>query len=264
MKSNSALRMIPVLMMSAVMITSFSASAQYCSPVFAYGCYSWNNQTITLNTLNWNLGSTSCSVWDYTTDTVLLFSGVSYPMTVTNGNWCGCGVWIDVNNDQVFDSSENQFNKYIANATNTYSFNISIPATVPPGYYRMRVIAGWGTDCYNVSSNGYGPCGSYQYGNFDDFTVGLDVYTARSENKGGISGSIRVVPHPAQDAVTVYVPFRNDMPAVMQLLDAAGHLVMEWPVTGEQETIGTGQLAGGIWLIRYVGRNGTQTVKFIK
>jgi hypothetical protein len=95
-------------------------------------------------------------------------------MTVTNGVYCGCSVWVDLNSDGDFDDlDENLYSLYTANATNTYNFNITIPAATPNGLYRMRVIASWGADGVTVGANGYGACGAYQYGNYDDFTLNV-------------------------------------------------------------------------------------------
>jgi len=95
-------------------------------------------------------------------------------MTVVNGDWCGCAVWVDLNNDNDFDDAgENLYTIYTANALNTYSFNITVPSGTSNGLHQMRVIACWGSDGVTVSPNGYGPCGTYQYGNYDDFTLNV-------------------------------------------------------------------------------------------
>jgi hypothetical protein len=149
-----------------------AALAQYCSPTFTNGCFSWRNQNIVIGSINWSLGSTSCTISDYTSLSTTVTAGETLPMTVTNGNWCGAGVWVDFNSDFSFDDSENLFHAYQGASTATYNFNITIPANVAAGSYRMRVIAGWGTDTFdNTSSNGYGACGTYQYGSFQDFTL---------------------------------------------------------------------------------------------
>jgi GEVED domain/PKD domain len=159
----------------ALMLLAFfanTASAQYCSPTFTNGCFSWRNQNIVVGSINWALGSTSCNTSDYTGLSTTVTAGETLPMTVTNGNWCGAGVWVDFNSDFAFDDSENLYHSYQGASTATYNFNITIPANVAAGSYRMRVIAGWGTDTFDsASTNGHGACGSYQYGSFQDFTL---------------------------------------------------------------------------------------------
>ena len=158
----------------AAMLMAFvqTAFAQYCSPTFLNGCFGWNTKSVVLGSINWSLGSTACATSDYTALSTVVSPGQTLLMTVTNGAWCGAGVWVDFNSDFAFDDSENLYHSYQPSALQTYSFNITIPADVAPGSYRMRVIAGWGTDCFdNTSTNGYGACGSYQYGSFQDFTI---------------------------------------------------------------------------------------------
>jgi len=150
----------------------------FCSPVFALGCFNWNTQYVSVSNLSFTIGS-DCMIWDNTSDTAKVNAGSNYNMTISNGSWCGAGVWIDYNNDNSFDTSENVFHQYTANQMNTYSFNFTIPSSIASGNYRMRVISGWGTDCFSPSStNGFGPCGSYQYGNYNDFTISVSNTTS--------------------------------------------------------------------------------------
>lgn len=104
-----------------------------------------------------------------------LHAGDSAAMSVTSGVWCGATVWIDFNQDEVFDSTENLFHSYVgADPSYTYNFYITIPPGTAVGSYRMRVISAWGSDGYTVGGgNGWGGCGSFQYGNFDDFTINI-------------------------------------------------------------------------------------------
>lgn len=161
------------LTLLAIVGLGFASIAQitYCEPTFDFGCLTWNNKEISIDSINWTLGANDCGISDYTLMGTTLTAGVAAPMTVLNGSWCGVGVWVDFDNSGDFDSTENLYNQYTAGDPQTYSFLITIPTSVVNGDYRMRVIAGWGTDCYSVSANGYGACGNYQYGNFVDFRV---------------------------------------------------------------------------------------------
>jgi len=158
----------------------------YCTPTFANGCFNWANQTINVNTLSWSLGFTDCSISDYTSMSTTLTAGTGYTMSVYSGYFTGCSVWVDWNNDGNFDEAgENMFHSYEAPASGyyTYTFTLTPPCATPTGSYRMRVIAGWGTDGYgpglssasytSCGCNGYGSCGGYQYGNYDDFTINV-------------------------------------------------------------------------------------------
>jgi hypothetical protein len=242
----------------------FIAAAQYCSPSFSSGCFSWRNQTVSIDSINWTIGSSSCSVSDYTTDTAHLDAGGTYAMSVTNGDWCGCAVWIDFNNDFVFDTLENVFYLYTANQTNNYNFNISIPAIVPTGIYRMRVIAGWGTDCYTASANGYGPCGSYQYGNFDDFTVSISsLPTGSSDLIKTEELFIEASPNPVSDLLTISI-FDAGTTARLRLTDITGRLLKETPVIASRQALDVSGLTKGIYFLNYSNGLNSQTLRIVK
>lgn len=146
------------------------ANAQLCSPTFANGCSTWNTQSIVAGTINWT-SSTSCTTSNFTTTSTTVASGGTLPMTVVNGSWCGCSVWVDFNNNFLMDANENLYSSYGSVATATYNFSITIPATVPNGTYTMRVLSTWGADGTTPGPNGSGGCGAYQYGNFQDFSL---------------------------------------------------------------------------------------------
>jgi trimeric autotransporter adhesin len=220
-------------------------------------------QAISIDSINWTLGSSSCSTSDYTTDTAYLDAGGTYAMSVTNGDWCGCGVWIDFDNNMVFDSTENLFHLYTANQTNNYSFNISIPANVPTGIYRMRVIAGWGTDCYTVSGNGYGPCGSYQYRNFDDFTVSFNALTTNVSDLSN-STSITAFPNPVSDLLTVSIPNWEGGYARTKLTDITGKVMRDILITNNKQTLDVSDLTQGVYLLNYADNINSMTLKIVK
>lgn len=236
-------------------------SAQsYCSPTFANGCTSWYNQSVTLDSIQWTGDAASCTNYDFTSMHTTLFKGVAKSMTVVNGSWCGVGVWIDYNSDGTFDNSENLYYSYQAAATQTYNFTITVPGTVANGTYRMRVVAGWGTDCFNVSSNGYGPCGSYQYGNYDDFKVRItDQYTGINENNNNTSEKIVISPNPALNQINVHAD-KALLNSGYTITDQIGNIVKEGKLISENSTIDLSGLAPGI----YFFSNGYDLKKAIK
>jgi hypothetical protein len=168
-----------LLLVCSNLLINNAGAQTYCTPTFTNGCDGfnpWHNNSISLNTLSWTIGSTSCTTYDYTSMSTTLVAGTTYTMTVASGVYTGCTVWIDLNDNGSFeDPGENFYHSYVAGpgGYETYTFPITIPACSPAGTHRMRVLAGWGTDGYDVSTNGYGSCGTitYSYGNFDDFTL---------------------------------------------------------------------------------------------
>ena len=249
-----------LLSLFAIAGLSFSTLAQvtYCEPTFTNGCFSWNNKEITLDSINWVLGSGDCTISDYTSMRTTLSAGVATPMTILNGSWCGVGVWIDYNTDGAFDSTENLYYMYTAGNPQTYSFLLTVPTSVPDGDYRMRVIAGWGTDCYTTSANGYGACGAYEYGNFDDFTVGVvGGGVGISENSMSDIG-FTVYPDPAVGQLNVEVN-SNLVGSSYSITDQLGKEVLAGKMNFEKMKIEIAGLSHGIYLIK-IGESSRKTI----
>ena len=98
-------RIYAIILLSCVL--ALSAEAQFCTPTFASGCSLWTTQSVTISTIDWAIGSTSCTTSDYTTLSTTVNPGDDVPMTVVSGNWTGCAVWVDLNEDQILQDSEN-------------------------------------------------------------------------------------------------------------------------------------------------------------
>ncbi len=128
----------------------------FCEPVYASGCVNGDRITdFLLNKLS-NSTGTACSTSPagysvYATtpsnQTTNLVAGLTYTATITttntaNANGTGVAIWIDYNDNGVFDVSENYNNgatKFASNSTGTMS--IAVPLSAPLGQHRMRVRA---------------------------------------------------------------------------------------------------------------------------
>src|SRR5690606_8021753 len=85
-----------------------------------------------------------------------------YSTTYEGGN-NGTNIWIDWNNDLVFDDSEKEYSEFSGvNKTGT----ITIPEGTEAGDYRMRVRALWGSGSADPDA-----CGENNWGSTIDFTV---------------------------------------------------------------------------------------------
>jgi len=165
---------------SAVILRScLSASTanarSYCSPTFVFGCTNWHSQSISIGQIDWTYDGVDRPASDFTALSTTVNAG-NYPnMTVTTGVWCGCAVWMDFDNSDSFEDNENLYYSYVGGDPGyTYDFTLAIPASLPTGAYRTRVVAPWGSDGFLTSNtNGYGACGDYQYGNFTDLTLNV-------------------------------------------------------------------------------------------
>lgn len=183
-----------------------SVGAQYCNPSFANGCFNWYTQAVDIADIGWV--ADDCNEWDFTALSADVSPGIAEALYVTNANWCGCAVWVDLDNSGVFDEDEVMYSLYGSMETAIYEIDLLIPLGTSAGPHRMRIISGWGTDGVNVGDNGYGPCGSYQYGNHVDMTLNVLPLSGIAERSVGVAvlasanptpGVVRITaPHPVQ------------------------------------------------------------------
>lgn len=236
------------------------SQAQFCDPSFAFGCFNWRNLSVTAGSINWSLGTDDCATSDYTSLSTTVAAGSNLHLTVVNGVWCGCAVWVDLDNSNSFEDGENLYYAYLgADPSHTYDFNISIPAGTPTGAYRMRVIAPWGSDGFlDTNTNGYGPCGSYQYGNFNDFTLNV----VGSTGLGSADGLPELVIATDQSAGTVSIMNATTI-GTLTILDAQGRTVGQHRTQRDRFTLETGAWAKGVYVACVSNEHGRRSQRFV-
>jgi hypothetical protein len=128
-----------------------------------------------------NTGTGEDGYADYTSMSTLLQKGTSYDITVTNGNvWNSddLGVWIDWNQDEIFDADEAVVCEEGNGGQGTFSF--VVPDDALGGETRMRVRIKWsGQDCGD-------PCGTTSYGEVEDYTIIVQGWLNAEPNAGTI------------------------------------------------------------------------------
>ena len=263
MKNFTLLRFTAIL---AIVAGSLSpVRAQYCSPSFANGCSLWGAQSVTLTTINWTLGSSPCTDFDYTWMFANVTTGIMHLLTVDNNDWCGCAVWIDYNQDSIFDPSENIFYQYLANQNNTYNIYFAVPNGTAVGQYRMRIISPWGSDGFqNTNINGYGPCGSFQYGSFQDFTLNVTGPQGIDELAGNNTSWMSAALNRESNEVTVSVHDLQSKMITLQLADISGRIVERRVVTNQKEVFDVSALPAGIYVMNYSDGSHRQSIKLVK
>lgn len=240
-----------------LLFTIIGAHAQYCSLIFASGCSGWHIMSLSVGTsFNWT--ATDCMAWDQTSNVIPVSPADSIPMSVTDGIWSGCSVWVDWDNSGSFEDPENLHHEYVGGDPGyTYNFNIGIPPATPEGLYRMRVIGAWGSDGFTTGSgNGFGPCGSFQYGNFDDFTLRVDYSTAVADVGASAGMFFGANPNPTMGRLTLRLG-EHATAARIILESMDGRTLRTWNhLTEATLDIDMSALPAGIYLVR----NTTDTV----
>ncbi|HOH91678.1 MAG TPA: carboxypeptidase-like regulatory domain-containing protein, partial [Bacteroidales bacterium] len=161
------------------------AQAPYCTPTYNYGCtYGDGLILFQLNTINQSIPCSGSPEWyhDYTSISTDLTIGTNYTLTVQAGYGSTyVDVWIDFNNNNVFDATECVVNDLICTDSYTnYTANINIPAGTATGPHRLRYRTSWASAVTD-------PCASYSYGNAADFTVNI-----QSGGGGGSTSPVTV------------------------------------------------------------------------
>lgn len=146
--------------------------------------------------------TTACSpngYGDYTDMTAFVQAGGTYPISVSVGDgWAyeSVSVWIDFDNNGIFDQDEFF---YIGTGSNEALIgNITIPAEVENGFYRMRVrVAADGEDGATWDMS----CDEDQgFGETEDYTVGVDGAVGVNDNS---TVSFSYYPNPMGDVLYI-------------------------------------------------------------
>lgn len=251
-----------VLCLTLVMLQA--ASAQYCTPTFLNGCFSWQNQQVSIADLNWTTDGV-CENGDVTDQMATVTAGATVPMSVTSGNWTGCAVWVDLDNNGDFSEAENMHYEYVGGDPGyTYDFTITIPASTPTSQYRMRVIAGWGSDGFlSTNTNGYGPCGEYQYGNYNDFTLNV-IGTVGIALIDELGSELMAWPNPVIDVVTLNTS-SHDRIEQIDIWSSDGKLMRRFTSTSiGQMTLDLSDLTAGVYHLGCITEHGTRLVRILK
>lgn len=143
----------------------------YCIPPYTTGTSSGDYITLVqLGTINNATGASASPYYNYyssiSTD---LTPGSAYTITLSPGTYSSgnyIAVWIDYNQNGVFDASEKLGTISIAPTPATGTINFTVPAEATTGTTRMRVREVWNNSSFDA-------CTSYSYGETEDYNVNI-------------------------------------------------------------------------------------------
>ncbi|WP_313807532.1 GEVED domain-containing protein [Flavobacterium sp.] len=156
----------------------------YCEPTYTSGKTDGDlisNIQILSTTLSNNSGTDPVNpAYTYFTGmpnyTTTLQAGNTYTVSVSVGTFGGqnVAVWIDYNDDGVFDTAERVgYTTTSIGANGTATFQIVLACNPPLGTHRMRVRDVWNTTGVNID-----PCTNYGWGETEDYDVTVSAAVA--------------------------------------------------------------------------------------
>lgn len=193
-----------------------------------------------------NFGYTSEGFKEYIDETCLqetmqITAGKSYPIDITTGGAEKVRVWMDYNNDGIFQTTELVFAHDGSFAGETHSGIITVPISgiVTDTVIRMRVVSD------DASMTAPTACGALQFGQTEDYSVviakapvGIDEQTIADRN-------VRIYPNPARNVV--YIESDENLTVILQSMD--GKIIM---LKENAEMLNTESLAKGCYLIKTI------------
>ncbi len=230
---------------------------QVCQGLCTDAGSEWIEQ-VTFGTIN-NLSGTDGGYGDYTAMTTALVLGQTYPITITPGFGTVpyveyTKVWIDWDGSGTFEDAElaldpGQGSSAVVNG------NITVPMTASLGSARMRI----GLTYYGVLGSGQIPeaCGSFAYGEFEDYCLTIQQTASVSEKQ---ENPLLIFPNPNNGQFTLVGC--NDASSI-RIIDVQGRQVFAYhgwiPEVWNAEV----QIAAGIYWLMIDGSEGGKKIKMI-
>ena len=164
-----------------------------CRPTFFNGCLTGGVNSLTVNGITLSNAS-GCST-GYTSHTAVITNvtpGQSYSFagtfTNTNPYHNGVTIWADINRDGVFDAVEMVYQAPAAVITSGFSGSLTIPNNTAAGSVDMRVVV-----AHNTVPAGSGACGTYSYGEAEDYVLTVLAPTTYNPTTTGIGSTSAVL-----------------------------------------------------------------------
>ncbi|WP_312343506.1 fibronectin type III domain-containing protein [Chryseobacterium binzhouense] len=152
-----------------VLFSAIWMSAQtYCTPNYASGCDGGDQiNDFKIPTAGFSHLGTGCSAGTYgdffATQTITLSPVIPYGFEVMHDYAEQyVRIYADFNNDGTFDETSELIGSGNSGTTMITNGTISIPSTVTPGNYRMRVADRWNTAPTSCDTSGYGEVHDYK------------------------------------------------------------------------------------------------------
>lgn len=216
-------------------------------------------QRFVLNTID-NVSTCSPNGYgDYTNLSTELTQGQTYTVEVESGyDEQVLSLWIDLNNNLLFEDSERLIEDYAAGANLNFSTTLTIPIDANLGPHRLRVRTNW-----QNSSND--PCIDYQYGETEDYTVDVRLFVGM-EDIYGEQLQFNVLNNLTDRQVKVQIS-GVDADFNLSVVNVLGQIIYTEPIdvrnSGISRTIDFSNFRKGLYFVRICNSNTVRTEKVI-
>lgn len=226
-------------------------------------------QNITLNTINNTTACTNYTLYPGTT----LTKGQQYTLTfmpqvgTSVGNFYTddqFGAWIDYNGDLDFSDVGEQIALSTGSSSGfVNSFTFTVPTGAIVGSVKMRCRLHYsGTD---VGEGTIDPCGTYTYGEVEDYTIALVASSTNGVDDMGIFEAVTAYPNPASQDLSVDLSSVSGTDVTVELLDISGKLIAAQPqVQGNIAHFDLSRVAQGTYQVRLTSAGTQRMLRVVK
>ena len=209
-----------------------------------------------------NISTANANYTDYTDlSTLTLVAENTYPVSLTPGFPGGSyneyfKIWIDYNANGTFDEPMELAFDAGSGSQNTVTGNITIPNSLAlvAGSTRMRV----GMAYVGIFGSGNPPtsCGTYAYGEVEDYCVSLQLADGVEDLNGNFN--LQVYPNPAKESIQLNLP-SNIQKFQLRIVSNEGRCVKQ--MFTDSRNISVNDLAAGYYIIEVISESGIARTK---
>lgn len=186
--------------------------------------------------------------------TATLAAGQSYQMYTSTSSEAVIGIWLDANQNNVFEPQEYTPLVNSMSTQNTTSF--TVPASAANGNTRMRIRS----RAYGSSINSNNACTTFGSGETRDYTVNI-TNTQLGTKEISPESSLTVYPNPTADFL--YVDGKEVILSA-EIYTLEGRKIGSQIINGTRATIDLSGYAPGEYLVKAITRSDSRTFKISK
>lgn len=247
---------------ASVNFTTSAASVSWCNSNGNNNTYEWID-LVKLGSINRTSGRETGGYINTGLSTNLT-RGISYTISYSAGFSSSAyteywKIWIDWNKDGDFLDAGEQIVNRTSSSSGTLTTTFTVPSTAVLGATRMRV---------SMSDANQSSCGSFAYGEVEDYTINIVSSAARtltaSEETENTTLEANVYPNPVLKGNTVKIELPNEVGNMsVQIFDMSGRVVKQNTFEGTSYEVNTSEFSKGIYIIQMASEKGKITKKLV-